>query len=353
MKVKNIKVVEIPFESKDDNFQKCLKYIKLMDVDCKKYMPKKSKHELSFELTEASSELANCIRRFLMEEMPVYSMDVNEDNIKTDDSFVLSDFLKKNIELIPFLQTIPDKDIATLNISLNVENKTDDTITIYSGDLQIFDDEKQKKGLDVSKYFSTSIPIIKLRPTASLSITDIKIVSGTGKQDSGKFLLLSNISYKILDVNPVVTTKYNQTGTSSLNSTPQHFKIGYKTHRNIDAKDVIKKCCDQIINRFNAIQQELSNINNDTKVHFSDLIDLETKGDVKILHFKGEYWTIAKIISKYCYLANTNIPFVCSSIIHPSIEESLVKIKHSESISIINAALKSIITDITSIKKAF
>ena len=83
------------------------------------------------------------------------------------------------------------------------------------------------------------------------------------------------------------------------------------------------------------------------------LLDLESKGDMKLFHFKNEYWTIANIIARYCYLEFKDIKFVCSCIIHPSIEESIVKIKHTEPVKIINAAIKQILADAATVKKSF
>ena len=352
VKLVNLKYTEIPFESDNKNFQRCLGYLKLVAPDYKKYIPKNSKHKVSFELLDANSDLANCIRRYLIDEMPVYSMDVDEENIKTDDKFILADYLKNNVELIPFLQDINDKECEELTMSLHVENKTDDVISVYSGDIVILD--KQKKILDTSKYFTTTIPIIKLRPGKKLDINIINIVAGIAKAHSGKFILLSNVYYEILDVKPITDeNKFNKRGESSLNSNPQHFKIEFTTHRNINSKTIMPECCKLIIKVIESIHKEISNIKETDIVYFSDLIELETKGDVKLFHLKGEYWTIANIISKYCYMASKDIPFVCSSIIHPSIEESIVKIRHTDSIKILLTALKDIISDMTVIQKSF
>jgi DNA-directed RNA polymerase subunit L len=351
VKVKNVKYTEIPFESKDKNFQTCLEYVKSIDPDYKKYLPKNSKYKASFELVDANADLANCIRRYLIDEIPVYSMEVSEDNIETTDRFILADFLKNNIELIPFLQDIKDTDADNLSMSLHVENKTDSIISVYSGDIVVTD--KAKKKLDNSKYFTTSIVIINIRPGMMLNIKDIKVVAGIGKVHSGKFLLLSNVSYEILDVVPVEENKYGTTGKSSLVSNPQHFKIEFTTHRNMDVTRIMKLLCGLIIKKITMIHTEISKIKETDLVYISDLIELETVRDVKLFHLKGEYWTIANIISRYCYLSFKDIQFVCASIIHPSTEESIVKIRHPESVKIILTALNSIIDDITTICNAF
>lgn len=350
VKVTKVKYTEIPFESNDKNFQKCIDYIKTIDPDYKKYLPKNSKHHLSFEIEDATSDLANCIRRYLIDEMPVYSMNVDEDDIKSDDRFILTDFLKKNIELIPFTQYLTDAESKNLTMHLHVENKTDDVISVHSSDIEVMD--KNKK-LNNEKYFTTTIPIIKLRPGTMIDIKNINVVSGIGKVDSGKFILLSNISYEILDVVPLEENKFSRTGHSSLVSNPTHFKFGLTTHRHSDIKKIMPLCCDSILNTMELIKTELSKIKESDKTYFSDTIELETKGDVKLYYLKGEYWTIANIISKYCYIAFKDIQFVCAAIIHPSTETSIVKIRHTESIKILLEAIKLIIADINTINKAF
>lgn len=350
VKIKNVKIDEITYDKKTfKDFDKCVEYVKLIDPNYKQYLTFKPQHRVQFEIMDTVSDFANCIRRFLLDEIDVYSMDVDEGNIITDDKFILGDVLKKRIELIPFQQKIDD--INDLKISLTVENKTDDLMTVYTRHMTITD--KKNKSLDIEKYFSMNIPIIQLRSNTSLEVKNINIVKGCGKKDAGKFCLLSNIYYEILDVKPFEESKYEKKGQSSLNSNPEHFKIGYTTHRNIEPKKIMTMCCDGITNRLSAIQLALANIKNDTTVYFSDLIELESKGDVKLYHFKGEYWTIANIIARYCFLEFKDIKFVCACIIHPSTEESIVKIRHPESVKIINAAIEHILADIAIVRKAF
>jgi len=347
VKVKNIMYTESPFDSKDKNFLRCLGYAKSINPDTASYIPNHPKQTISFELTDANEGLANCIRRYLIDEIPSFSMIVNEDVI-TDDRFILMDFIKKNIELIPFKQDLTDPE--SIVISLNVENKTDEPIDIFAKDFVI---TQQKKVLDISDYITTTSSFITLKPGKKLEINNITIIKGIGKHDSGKFSPFSNVSYKILDIEPVSETKFSKTGKSSLNSSPKHFQISFTTHRNRDAKKIMPLCCDLITSTITKIAKDLKNIKEDMKIYFSDLITLETKGEVKFFHFKGEYWTISNLISRYCYICDNNIPFVCSSVNHPLTEESTVEIRHGESIEVLNAALKLILSDIDVIKKAF
>lgn len=350
--IKNVKISTIEYNKKNfKDFDKCIEYIKLIKPDYKKFLPSKPLHQVQFEITNTVSDFANCIRRFLLDEINVYSMDVDESNILTDDRFILGDVLKKNIELIPLLQELTDIESNNLKMSITVENKTDDMMTIYSRDI-VVSDKKNKKYAN-EKYFSLNIPLMQLRSNTTLKVSDISVVKGLGKNDAGKFCLLANMSYEILDIQPFEESKYETRGKSSLNSNPSHFKLSYKTHRNIDPKKIMILCCNAIADRMIAIQKELACIKSDDVIYFSDLIELEIRGDVKLYHFKGEYWTIANIIARYCYIEFKEIKFVCPCIIHPSKEESVVKIKHPDSLKILNMAINHILADVAIVKKAF
>ena len=57
VKVKNIKYTEIPFETKDKTFLKCIEYIKSVTADYKKYLPNNNKQRVSFELTDTQTRI--------------------------------------------------------------------------------------------------------------------------------------------------------------------------------------------------------------------------------------------------------------------------------------------------------
>lgn len=350
IKIKNIKLDEISYNNKNyKDFEKIVEYVKLIKPNYKKFLPEKSKHRIQFEITNTVSDFANCIRRFLMEEIMIYSVEVNADNITTDDKFILNDHLKKIIELIPLQQQLTD--IDNLKISLSIKNTTDDIMTIYSRDIK-FTNSKGKE-LVTEDYFNGNIPIIKLRSDKMLSINNITIVKGCGKQDSGKFSPLANISYEILDVVPFEESIYKKKGESSLNSNPTHFKMSYTTYGNIKINKIMDLCCDEISTRLNTIHKELLNINSNDSIYFSSLVNLKTYNEMKIFTLKGEFWTIANVIARYCYLEFPSIKFVCASISHPSNEEAMIKIIHSNSIKLLLTAIKNILADIDILKKSF
>jgi hypothetical protein len=129
--------------------------------------------------------------------------------------------------------------------------------------------------------------------------------------------------------------------------------MSLKTHRNIAIKNVIPKICDVIKDKFNKVLNELKNIKSSDIVYFSESIEIETKDEFKKFHFKGEYWTLINILSKYCYNEMPNIPYIASSIIHPSIEEGILTINYSDPIKLLNNAIGAFLKDLDIFEKSF
>lgn len=347
VKVKNIKVTNIPFKQNNDNFKKCINYIKsiVSELELENCMPNIDKQKISFELLDTNVDFANTIRRFIMDEIPVISMNVDDEKIVTDDRYILTDNLKKNIEMLRISQEIPIDAIC----SLTIENKTDEIIPIYSKDIVIVN--KSKK-LNTSDYLCNTIQIDRLRSGCTLNIPNITIVSGLGKHDSGKFLLISNIGYEILDVEPKNQTKFKTEGNSSLTSDPSHFRLEITNHRNIDITKIMPICCSIILNRITIIKQHIIEIDKDDK-YITEYINIEKKGDITIIHLIGEYWTLSNLISRYCFLSCNDIQFVSPGIIHPATETSIVKIRHPNAIKVVLDSLSKIIDDVTVVHDAF
>ena len=118
-----------------------------MTSDYKKYLPSKPQYKLEFELTNTVSDFANFIRRYIIEELNIYSMNVDSDVIITTDRFILNDIVKNKIELVPFRQDFINEPKTNkpenLEITLSVENNTDEIITVYSGDINIYNINKK------------------------------------------------------------------------------------------------------------------------------------------------------------------------------------------------------------------
>jgi hypothetical protein len=365
VKVANIKVEEFNLhnEMKNKNnkdMQLCLKYLsKLENFDNieeqKKLLPEKSKFTVSFELKNTYSEIANGIRRCLTNEISVYSLTFNDyKSFDCNDEYILSDFIKKQIELLPISQDFDDN-YKKIKLSLHKTNHTDEIIDVTSSDFTIIEPKESKESYKIKDILNPNIILTRLRPDSYITINDIIITKGFGLDDFGKYNLLSNITYKIIDQIPLEEERYYTKGTSSLTTTPTHFLLSYSTHRNIkNPKKIMKICCDTLIKRLNLILTDMINISNNEEQYFSDLLELSTDGEIKIVHIKNENFTLSNMISKYCYIQTKgNIKFITPSNIHPEKNVGVIKIIHDQFSTIIQDSIKKIIVDLNIIGKEF
>jgi len=352
--VQNIKISEFNLikeikNKNNTNFQKCLSI--LSDVkDIQSLLPKKNKITVSFELKDANADIANGIRRCLMEEIPVKSFDFDEFNdLDSDDKFILCDLIKKQIELLPINQDIEYRDF---DISLNKENHTTGIIDVTTNDIIVKDKKKNK----ITDIVGDNIVLCKLRPDKYIKINNIKVYTGIAikDHDAGKFSPISNITYRILDVDPMVQTRNGKTGTSSMLTNPKHFYISYTTHRNTHYPlNILLQCCDVLIERLNLVLKDMRNINDKDTRYISPLLLLETIGDLKKVQIKNEYWTLINMICRYCYiLTKSNIKFISPALIHPEKEVGVINIIHPEFSTLIQNSIKKIITDLEKIKES-
>jgi len=351
MTVKNIKVTEFNLIKELNNknnkeVQNLLKFIS--KEDALNIMPKKSKMTVSFTLENTHVSLANGIRRCLVDEIETLSFDFDETkSLDTDDKYLLCDIVKKQIELIPINQ---EYDYSDVSISLSKKNDKETIIDVTTNDIII---KKNNDIIDTATIIN-NIVLFNLRPGKYINIKNIFISKGTALQNAGKYSLLSNVTYKILDVQPLKEDVVNISGKSSMVSNPRKFYISYTTHRNIDHPlNVMVKCCNTLILKLEAILNDMKNISNSDKVYQSSLITLTTESNVRKISFLNEYWTIINLISQYVYLEANNIKFISASLIHPEKEIGVINIVHNEFCSVIKNSIKNIITDLNKIKKEF
>jgi len=335
--IKNIKIVEDKLNSNE--LKKCFNYIKSLDIDPMSLLPKKNKYTVSFELSETNTEFANCIRRCLLDEIDVLSMNI--DKIETNDDYILFDLIKERIEMVPINQEL---NYSTYKISLNIENKTDCIIDVKTKDFTI------KPYSD--NIFSNNVRLFKLESNCYIKIDDITITKGNALENSGKYSFLSNVFYKILDI-PHISESNNKSDNSLL-SNPTHFLLKYTTYGNISPKNVIIKCCDTLLNRLKNILNEIESIKSEKDIPYSsDLLDIKKITDILYIYIENEYWTLINLISKYVYLEDKNVPFVSPYIQHPDIKKGGIKIKHNQDIKILKNSIKKIILDLNKLYNKF
>jgi DNA-directed RNA polymerase subunit L len=314
--------------------EKYEKYKKLVP-ELEKLLPQGIKQKIRFDITDANTDLANAIRRCILNELPVKSLSYDEyHDMDTSDPYILCDFLKKQIELIPIKQSF---NYENMTISLNVENKSDENIDVKSSDFTLL---KGNTSVKVSDVMSPLIVICSLRSTEYLYIKNIKIITKTGRE-SGTFCYVGNVYYK-----PLTEEKEN-----SMITNPKNFTIGYSTFRNLDDPyEPAIKACQVLIARLHEVKKEMANVSNKDSYYYSDKIQVESKGPIKEVQIKNEQWTLVNLIARYIYmLTGSNIKFVTPSIIHYEKEIGVIRITHKEYSKLIQDSAGKAIQELESV----
>jgi DNA-directed RNA polymerase subunit L len=332
-KVDGIKITTIDFQKDNSkDFKKCLELV----PELKKTLPDIPKFEVSFNLKNTNTDIANGLRRVILNETVVKSLCFDDEYFTSTDSYILSDFLRKQINLIPINQELTYKE----KISLHIENKTDDIIEVLSGDI-----------ICPEKAMIKNIILCHLRPQEKIIISDIKIVEGIGRQGAGRFSNVGCIKYKIgmkpLDVK-------TGEGSSSLVSNPTEFSLGYITHHNTkNPLNIVVNACDNIISRMEKIMEKFKDIKA-VASYYSDFIQIDTNNNIKDILFIGETWTTVNLLARYAFiLTEGNIKFVTPAMVHPEKEVAKLRIIHSEYNKIIYNSASAIIKEYKKIRDAF
>lgn len=364
IKVSGVVIEEILFRSKIENleapenesFRKSVEYIHYLfpGLDVSTILPMRPKFKVDFSISNTCSGFANGIRKCILDELPIYSMSMDGTALKTNDPYVISDVLQKNINLIPIVQDgFPLEDMMNWSFTLDVINSTDSAMTVKSGDIKISD---KVRTIPTEHVMSPNIPIMDIHPATFLKITHITIVVGASKDDAAKFATVSNTRYLIdPKMTPLAHSIDDEPGCSSMMKDPDTFTLGYTTYRNVvDPRIIVFRCCDSFAARLGGFSRELDEVKeSDALAYFSGILDIETKGDYKVFNFKNESWTLVNMIAQYCYRLDPSISFVAPSIVHPSTSVGVVKIKHPSPLQIIKDAIANITADVEVLRAAF
>lgn len=330
------------------------------------YLPKEPEYTVRFTLSDANSQLANAIRRCLVDEIPTYALtfDLLVDQygeyldsitkLDTNDKYIFGqcENLLKKIEAIPMRQDISDPDKWL--VSLDVANTTNELIDIHSSDFLV---KRNGKIVPVDNLMFSHYVLTRLRPHSYLKIKDIKIVRGISMDNPNKFKYLSEVYYKI-DAEPMHKVDKQFVGVSSMNSDYSKFIMGYTTYRNCVPKfDPIKRACVVLVERLVAIQNEWEKIKPDQEtpdeLKSSDKINKYKVGQIHVIEITGENYTLANALYYYVYKEVPDIDFATGGVKHIEKRIAVIKIKHNNYYKIFTNAIRKLIADIETINSAF
>jgi len=315
-------------------------------------LPKNEWHNVKFILSKTTSSMANAIRRVLIEELLTKCLYFDENELETNDEFILSDVLQKNIELLPINQY--GKSLAGKEIFLNKYNETNDIINVKASDLSIIDKKTNTKMSIKTLIPASNITIIVLRPGKYVKIKKIEIIEGYAKDDAGKFSLLDNVKYDILDVEPYDNFKH--TGQRSIEHDPTKFSIEFTTCGNIQPKQVIKKLTDMLLNKLTRVKSYMTDyIKSPTEKKYYSVegFQVEIVNELATYKIYNEYLTLSNMLAHKCYELDKNILFCAPGVERLDSRVAFVKLKHPDRNSILLEAINACITDVKKILSAF
>jgi DNA-directed RNA polymerase subunit L len=366
-KVVNVKtrVVDIKEKFKKTKIGDKLDRIKKeLGIDILASIPPSKYNIVEFEIKNTNAAFANAIRRTLVSEFPVWSLEMDEDSYESDDHTLKSDELATSIASLPIIQEYFNKmnkgeKITNVKCKINIKNKLPQRKNIYSDEIEI----TGYTGKD-----SFLIPNISLGSLGTNNYLNVKlsIVRGYGYIDGAKFSATPNINYIILDHEPLqVRYKAPPLGKSSLESNPKEFYFKYHTYIYMDdplyfilitlqeIKERVKKVLDQILYYESTNKNDMQDVSKDLHgkliMYQNEIIEIRKESDTYFITIKDESTTISKLYTKYISENNPNIAEVNDSCIHPLERVVRIKIQDTDAIKLMINNGKKIITDLESV----
>ena len=168
-----------------------------------------------------TSRIANTIRRYLLDELPVKCLTFEYDNFQTTDDYLLDDYVQKRLSLTPINQNIDEKAIFSLHvINEDTPKKQESSFEseyIKATDLVNKKTNKQIKQEEIPLVMNTNL--CGLFPGKSLGIEKIYVQTGYGHQHA-KFSLVSNIEFSC--------TQYINVGFLQIKGNIRNFMVNKK-----------------------------------------------------------------------------------------------------------------------------
>lgn len=367
------------------------------EQEIKGLLPTKKRQIISFILRNTNTKIANGIRRTLLEEMKIKILDVEIEDIDTDEEYLIREEFRDRLNLIPIDQTTSIDSTFLIDF---VNTNTDQPWTrVHSGDIN---------GVQCDDKFS----IAELRPGKHLLVKDIYVREGYG-YDNAKFSPVCGIVYKPLDfvdVNLVNSTgffnnvmvktkdilpfasgknernihdlriliipdpsykemisetykskipKYdivvnkNIETCSSFNTSAETYLMEVETLGTIPPKQLIKMACDSIYERLQVIRDELIPYLKNREAEPGNTVRVEFTPDLTKVHIYNETHTIGEILVINVYNLDPAVPFVNKKLWHPLERNITINVNHAEPVKIVIDACELGMEQIQAIAKDF
>lgn len=333
LQVKNIKKRSYPIS------QKTRELCKTLNVE--NYLPKITPQDVSFELHNTTTEMANALRRCINSEIEVLVMDFKDDDFISDDSFIILHELKKRINLIPIRQ------ISGIKHHIDVYNDTDVIIPVYSKDIKEGTNKKDFKD-SKEQLFSHTFIITYLRPGKRLVINNIHIKKGVSYKNGTMFSFPGKVGYSCIELEE--DEKNGKEIKSSMECEPTTYRITIPRQKFIDPIQIIKLAVKTLGEKISSIERLIETNKENYYSSEMEIIYTKNKGVYKIYN---ETYTIGNLLVRYGMNIDKTIKNIHCIKKHPSFDYILVELEHAEPRNIMLNAISTIKKELKNINDAF
>ena len=290
------------------------------DIDGWK-IPNMPEIKTTFKMTDTVAAFANAFRICSQEEIETNIMDVDindTSNIQIGDSYILSDMLNLNLNLIPITQDIDDAEFELIAF-----NNTIHPLNVYSKDI------KQVKG-KTQVHFNKNIKIMcLLESNTGVKIRNIKIKKGFGKYYSSHNLV--RCSYKTINkIGKPLESTYTDFEFEFISTCIDGNTLMLKTVNCID------KYCDMVLDVVVEKSGKKVSSENSTEYYFDD----------------GAYM-LGNLLRVYILKVDSTIELISVNIVHPEENTVSVHVVHKNPDDIMKKAVSMIKKDLTIVSKSF
>jgi DNA-directed RNA polymerase subunit L len=312
--VKNIKSNSYPISKETKELFK--------QIGALRHLPTAVPRDISFELHNTTTVLANSIKRCMNSEIPVLIMNFEQDDVSTDDDFIIRHEICKRVNLIPIRQ------ISGVKFSLNVKNDTDQIIPVFSRSIIVIE-EKTTTVDSKEEMFSPTQIICYLRPGKVMVIDNIHVKSGTSYADYVSHSFPGKIGFECIDEKELAR--------SSLVATPTSYRITVPRQKFVDPKHIVKLALSTLLGKLDRIRGHVDGNTDD----FYSVDNVEITRIKELTRYKliGETYTVGNLLSTYGYLSDSSITHIHCIKQHPSHNFVIVEIHHSNPKAIMLSAI--------------
>ncbi len=367
LKTEEINVVDILKKAKNKVSDTIAKAKKEFGYDLLDLAPKESYNSVEFYMKDCSASFANAIRRTLVSEMPIWSLELDMGEYYTDDPYLRFDDLATKIGSVPIHQTYINKlskdgknPNSSLKFKLYVNNNTPEYKNAYTDDIVV---EELKESI-----IPENVPLQTLCPNCFLRIK-MKLVRGYGYENSANFSAIPMTHYNPSNIKPLETRyKKPPVGESSLETNPREFYLKYETYIYYkNPLEIMVLCIEEIkrrvadvmefIHKYNKRPVIFEDIPKDLKdkvvMYKNEIMEIRKESHTYMINIKGESTTISQLFSRYISELHKGIALVTDSNDHPSVRAVTIKIQDDNAIKLMLKAGEKIINDMNAIKKSF